>query len=135
VQLFFHSLGSLRQLHEFSNLHLHHTRRNIISLERGGEAIPGDRGPLWIGGTMMRPPNPSRSLQLMRCVLCLELFGQLKETKLLLHGVNPFIHFKRFHGLLKDRWFGVHDVLERAILIHSMVALVIPTAGVVSDVA
>jgi len=134
VQIFFHGLGSLRQLHEFSNLHLHQTRRNIISPESGGETVPGDRGSLWIGGTRMGPPNPSRSLQLMRCVLYLELFGHLKEMELLLHGVNSFIHFKWFHGLLKDRWFRVHEILERAVLIHFSAALVIPMMGVVGDV-
>jgi len=71
----------------------------------------------------------------MRYVHYLELFGQAKETKLLFHGVNPFIRFKRFQSLLKDRWFCVHEVLERAVLIHFVAALVIPTAGVVGDVA
>jgi len=102
VQIFFHSLGSLRQLHEFSNLHLHQAQRNIISPESGGEAVSGDRGSLWIGGMMMGPTNPSRPLQLMRCVLRLELFGHLNKMELLLHGVNPFICLKWFHNLLKD---------------------------------
>ena len=84
---------------------------------------------------MMGPPNPSRSLQLMRCVLCLEFFGHSKETELLHHGVNPFISFKRFHGLLKDWWFCVHEVLERVILVHFATTLVIPTASVLGDVA
>ena len=83
---------------------------------------------------MMGPPNPSRPLQLMRCILCLELFGHAKETELLLHGVNLFICLKRFQGLLKDRWFGIHEVLERAVLIHFTAALVVPTAGVVGDI-
>ena len=71
----------------------------------------------------------------MHCILYLELFGLLKETELLLHGVNPFIRLKRFHGLFKDRWFGVHEVLERVVIIHFAAALVIPTAGVVGNVA
>jgi len=75
VQILLHRLGPLRQPHEVSNLHLHHTQRDIISLKGGGEAVPGDRGPLWIGGAMMGPPNPSRPLQLMPCILGLELFG------------------------------------------------------------
>ena len=83
---------------------------------------------------MMGPPDPSRPLQLMHCVLCLELFGHPKETELLLHGVNPFIRFEWFHSLLKYQWFGVPEVPERAVLIHFMAALVIPTAGVVGDV-
>jgi len=31
IQVLFHSLGPLRQLHELSDLHLHQTRRNIVS--------------------------------------------------------------------------------------------------------
>jgi len=85
MQILFHRLGSLGQLHEFSNLHLHHTRRNIISIEGGGEAVPDDRGPLWVGGVMMGPPNPNKPLQLMRCVLSLDFLGHPKETELLLH--------------------------------------------------
>jgi len=45
MQVLFHSLGPLRQLHEFTNLHLHHARGNIVSLESSGEAIPGDGVP------------------------------------------------------------------------------------------
>jgi len=84
---------------------------------------------------MMGPPNPSRPLQLMRCILGLELFGHPKEMEFLLHGVNPFIRLKWFQSLLEDRWFGIHEVLERAVLIYFPAALVIPTAGVVSDIA
>jgi len=68
-------------------------------------------------------------------ILCLELFGHSKETELLLHGVNPFIGLKWFQSLLEDRWFGIHEVLERAVLIYFTAALVIPTAGVVCDIA
>jgi len=103
VQILFHRLSPLRQPHELSNLHFHHTRRNIIPPKCGGEAVPGGRGPLWVGGAMMGPPYPSRPLQLMRCILSLELFGHSKETQLLLHGVNPLICLERFQGLLKDR--------------------------------
>jgi len=102
VQILLHRLGSLRQPHELSNLHLHHTQRDIISPKGNGEAVPGDRGPLWVGGAMMGPPNPSRPLQLMCCILGLELFGHLKETELLLYGVNPFICLKWFQSLLED---------------------------------
>jgi len=58
-----------------------------------------------------------------------------KETKLLLHGVNPFICLKWFQILLEDRWFDIHEVLERAVLIYLTAALVVPTAGIVSDIA
>jgi len=84
---------------------------------------------------MMGPPNPSRPLQLMCCILSLELFDHSKETKLLLQGVNPLICLERFQGLLKDRWFGIHEVLEKAVLIYFTAALVVPTAGVVGDIA
>jgi len=46
VQILFYRLGSLGQLREFSNLHFHHTQRNIISLKGGAEAVLGDWGPV-----------------------------------------------------------------------------------------
>jgi len=41
----------------------------------------------------------------------------------------------RFHVLFKDWWFGVHEVLERALLIYFTATMVIPTTGVVGDIA
>jgi len=70
----------------------------------------------------------------MRCILSLKFFSHPKKTGLLLHGVNPLICLERFQGLLEDRWLGIHEVLERAVLISFTTALIIPTAGIVSDI-
>ena len=53
----------------------------------------------------------------------------------MLHGVNPFVCLERFQSLFKNQWFSFHEVLERAVLIYFTAALVIPTAGVVCDIA
>ena len=134
MQIFFHKLRPLGQPHVLPILHFHHTRRYIISSERGGEAVPGNRGPLWVGSTVMGPPNPSGSLQLVCRILNLEYFCHLKKTELLLHSVDPLICLERFQSLLEDWWLGIHEVLEQAILVDFTAALVILTTGVVSYV-
>ena len=83
----------------------------------------------------MGPPNPSGSLQLMCRILSLEFFCHSEKTKLLLHGVDPLICFERFQGLLKDWWLGIHEVLERTVLVDLPATLIISTTGVVSYVA
>ena len=82
---------------------------------------------------MMGPPNSSGSLQLVCRILSLEFFYHPKKTELLLHIVDPLIGFNRFQSLLEDWWLGIHEVLERAILVDFTAALVIPTTGVVVD--
>ena len=67
-----------------------------MSPKSGVEAVPGDWGPLWVGGMMMGPQNPSRSLQLMRYILSLKFISHPKKTELLLHGADPLICLERF---------------------------------------
>jgi len=71
----------------------------------------------------------------MLCILGLEFFSHPRKMELLLHGVDPLICLERFQGLLEGRWLSIHEVLERAVLIGLTAALVIPTAGIVSDIA
>ena len=65
----------------------------------------------------MGPPNPSPSLQLMGCILCLLVLGDPQQMELLLNSVEPLIHLERFLGHLKDSWLGIQKILEGVVLV------------------
>jgi hypothetical protein len=56
-------------------------------------------------------------MQLVRCILSLQLLSQTKQTELLLNGIQPLISLQRFLRLLKEWGFGVKKILEITILI------------------
>ena len=65
----------------------------------------------------MSPPNPCRSLLLMRRILGLQMLSNPQQMELLLYRVKPFICLEWFFGLFEDRRLGVLEILEGAVLI------------------
>jgi hypothetical protein len=56
-------------------------------------------------------------MQLVGSILDLQFIGQMKQTELLLNGIQPVISLQRFLRLLKERGLGIEKVLEITVLI------------------
>jgi hypothetical protein len=56
-------------------------------------------------------------MQLVGSILSLQLLSQMKQTELLLNGIQPPISLQRFLHLLKERGLGVKKILEVTMLI------------------
>jgi hypothetical protein len=69
-------------------------------------------------------------MQLVGSILGLQLFGQTKQTKLLLNGIQPLISLQRFIRLLKEWGLGVEKVLEVTMLIWFQSLMTMPSIPV-----
>jgi hypothetical protein len=64
----------------------------------------------------------------MCSIFYLQNFGQPQHAELIFHGVDPFFRVKWLCCFLENRWPGIHEVLEVAILVHPMATTLIITS-------
>jgi hypothetical protein len=86
-------------------------------------------------GTVVLPPHSCQTLKLMSCILGFQHFSHPQDTELVFHSVNPFFCIQGFCGFLEDRWMGVHEILETAILVSFVPTRVYPPMGVICNTA
>jgi hypothetical protein len=86
-------------------------------------------------GAVVLPPHSCRTLKLMSCILSLQHFSHPQDTELIFHSVNPFFCIQGFCGFLEDRWTGIHEILETAVLVCFVSTKVYPSTGVICDTA
>jgi len=82
------------------------------------ELVPGYNSIGRQAGPITAPPNTCFAIQLVCCILRLQLLSHPQQEELLLESVEPFIGFQRFRGLLENRRLGVLKILEITILIR-----------------
>jgi hypothetical protein len=69
-------------------------------------------------------------MQLVGSILGLQLLYQTKQPELLLNGIQPLISLQRFLRLLKERGFGVEEILEVTMLIWFRSLTIVPSIPV-----
>ena len=98
-----------------------------MPLESFTEEIPVNHSVVQKSHPILIPPDTRWTLQLMSCILGLQIISQPKQVELLFHRVQPFLCRKGFFSL-SERWgLGIHEILETAVLIRCWPMLCIPT--------